>query len=272
MTIADSSLTIKQQVIIQLQPARDKFHSLQLSIQPPYFYLSDGQIPIVYRGLIGQWKATVFTESSAYFNAFEPMDDTTAVFRAVGRTSRQHILGLFYINNTTKVKVNPILDKQTDGIFDTAGILTYNSENKKILYTYLYKNQYIIIDDKLEKKHTYNTIDTTTKVRITTRYNSETKERNLSSPAWTVNKRAKSYRNYLFIDAALMGKFEPAEMWDRASIIDVYNFNEGRYKFSFYLTNVLNQKMSDFLLTNTSAYTINGQYLSSYALTNDFYN
>ena len=271
VTIIDSTLTTKKEVPIQLLPVRDKFHSLKFSIQPPYFYLSDGQLPIVYRGVIGEWKATIWTEATAYFNAFEPMSDNKAAFRAISTSSRDHILGLFYVRDTTKVKVNPLLDKQTDGIFDTAGILTYNAEYKKIIYTYLYKNQFIIVDDELEKKRIYNTIDTTTEVRIKTRFNANTKERQLSSPAWTVNNRAKSYHNYLFIDAALMGKYEPEQMWDRASIIDVYNFNTGTYQFSFYLTNILNQKMSDFLITNIKAYTINGQYLSSFELKKDFY-
>lgn len=271
VTVVDSLLKHKQQYFIKVVPARDQFYSLQLSIVMPYFYLSDGRSPIVYRGIVGEWVANVWTENTAYFNAFEPMDRRTAAFRAISSTSRDHILGRFEVDDTTKVIVNPLLDKQTDGIFDTGGILRYNAENKKLLYVYNYKNEYLVIDDALQSKVIHHTIDTISKVRIKTRFDANSKTRSLASPAWTVNNRARTYRNYLFVNSAVMGKLEPEDMWNRASIVDVYNFKRDRYEFSFYLSNIKEFKMSDFIVNNEKLYAICGNYLSVYRLDHDFY-
>jgi hypothetical protein len=271
VTIVDSTLITSKQISIKLIPARDRFYSLQLSIQMPYFYLSDGKTPLVYRGIVGEWTANIWTENTAYFNAFIPMDGSNAAFRAISRADHEHILGTFAVSDTTVVKVNPILDKQTDGIFDTAGILNYNTENKKILYTYLYKNEYLVIDRLLNSKVIRNTIDTTTQVRIKTNFNETTGQRKMASPGWAVNNCAETFGNYLFINSALMGKFELEEMWKKATVIDVYNFNQGTYEFSFYLTNIMKTKMSDFVVTNDRIYALCGQYLSSYRLSDNFY-
>ena len=271
VTVVDSILKHKQQYIIKVVPARDRFYSLQLSIVMPYFYLSDGRSPIVYRGIVGEWVANVWTENTAYFNAFAPMDSKTAAFRAISRVSRDHVLGRFEVEDTTKVIINPLLDKQTDGIFDTGGTLRYNAESKKLIYVYTYKNEYLVIDDALQSKVIHHTIDTTSKVRIKTKYNAKSKARSLASPAWTVNNRARTYKNYLFVNSAVMGRLEPEDMWNRASIVDVYSFNRDRYEFSFYLSNIKESKMSDFIVNDDKLYAVCGNYLSVYRLDHDFY-
>ena len=43
-----------------------------------------------------------------------------------------------------------------------------------------------------------------------------------------------------------MGRYETEDMWDKSSIIDVYDFMKNTYLFSFYVPNLLNQKMTDF--------------------------
>jgi hypothetical protein len=271
VTVVDSTLSTKERHIIKLFPIRDQFYSLQLAVRLPYFYLYDGKIPIVYRGVVGEWTAKVWTAGNAYFNAFEPMDNEKAAFRAISSSNHEHILGLFDVADKTTVNFNALLDKQTDGIFDTGGILSYNVLNKKILYTYSYKNEYLVIDANLQSKIVRHTIDTTTHVRIKTQVLENTKQRKLSSPAWTVNNLSRTYGDYLFINSALMGKFEPEEMWDKASVIDIYDINEGTYEYSFYLLNVMGFKVSDFIVGSDKGYAICGQYLASYRLRDNFY-
>src|SRR5690606_831502 len=124
-----------------------------------------GRSPIVYRGTDGEWQASLWTENTAYFNAFEPLDRKRAAFRAISRTTREHVLGMFKVGDTTTVEVKPLLDKQADGIFDTGGTLRYNEEYGKLLYVYTYRNEYLVIDNALQSKKIQHTIDTTSKVR-----------------------------------------------------------------------------------------------------------
>jgi len=60
-------------------------------------------------------------------------------------------------------------------------------------------------------------------------------------------------------------------MWRESSIIDVYDINSYSYRFSFYLTDIKNLKMSDFILNNDRAFVLTGKYLSSFKLIHNFY-
>lgn len=271
VTVVDSSLKFSTRHVIKITSEKSGYHSLRLTVRPPYFYISDGATPIVYRGLLQNWSAAVWTEGAAYFNAFEPIDPNKAAFRAISSKERQHVLGILTVNDSSTVFLKPLLDKQIDGIFDTGGTLNYNEKHQKLLYTYTYKNEYIITDTGLKTKIVNHTIDTTSRVRIKVSYVPSRKGTKLASPAWIVNNLARTNNDYLFINSALMGRYEPEYMWKQASIIDVYSIVTNSYEFSFYIYNTKEFKMSDFIITNDKGYALAGQYLTSYKLRDDFY-
>lgn len=271
VTEIDSNLSKKTRHTIKLIPEQKYFHMPRLTVRGHYFYISDGRSPVIYRGHTSNWTASLWTANTAYFNAFEPIDAKRAAFRAISSRNREHVLGIFYVDQGTKVKLGHILDKQTDGIFDTGGTLLYNAPTNKLIYAYTYKNQYLITDTMLKSKTVRHTIDTTSHVRVRTRYIPSTKERKLASPAWMVNIAARTSRQFLFINSSLMSRFEPEEMWEKASIIDTYDITDGSYAFSFYLYHLRGIKMSDFIITANRAYALCGQYIASYKLREDFY-
>ncbi|MCK8141447.1 hypothetical protein MW871_06025 [Flavobacterium sp. I-SCBP12n] len=271
VTVVDSSLKFSNRYVIKIISEKLEYHSLRLTVRPPYFYIADGSIPIVFRGLIRNWVADVWTEGAAYFNAFEPINANKAAFRAISSNERQHVLGILTVNDTSTVFLKPLLDKQIDGIFDTGGTLNYNLKHQKLLYTYTYKNEYIITDTGLKTKIVNHTIDTISHVRIKVNYVPSIKGTKLASPAWIVNNLARTNGDYLFINSALIGRFEPEDLWDEASIIDVYDITSNTYSFSFYIYNTKEFKMSDFIITNDRGYALAGQYLTSYKLRHDFY-
>ena len=108
-------------------------------------------------------------------------------------------------------------------------------------------------------------------MRIKVSYVASKKGTELASPAWVVNNLARTNGDYLFVNSALMGRFEPEDLWDEASIIDVYDITSNTYAFSFYIYNTKEFKMSDFIVTNDKAYAIAGNYLTSYILRDNFY-
>ena len=271
VTVVDSSLKFSTRYVIKITSEKLRYHSLRLTVRPPYFYISDGSFPIVYRGLLQNWVADVWTEGAVYFNAFEPIDSGRAAFRAISSKERQHVLGILTVNDSANVFLKPLLDKQIDGIFDTGGTLNYNVKHQKLLYTYTYKNEYLITDTGLKTKIVNHTIDTTSRVRIKVSYVPSKKGTKLASPARIVNNLARTNNDYLFINSALMGRYEPEHMWKEASIIDVYSIVSNSYEFSFYIYNTKEYKMSDFIITNDRGYALAGQYLTSYKLRDDFY-
>jgi hypothetical protein len=271
VTVVDSSLKFSNRYVIKIFSEKLEYHSLRLTVRPPYFYIADGSTPVVFRGLLQNWTANIWTEGTAYFNAFEPIDANKAAFRAISSKKREHVLGILTVDDGVKVFLKPLLDKQIDGIFDTGGTLNYNLKHQKLLYIYTYKNEYIITDTDLKTKIVNHTIDTTSRVRIKVSYVASKKGTELASPAWVVNNLARTNGDYLFVNSALMGRFEPEDLWDEASIIDVYDITSNTYAFSFYIYNTKEFKMSDFIVTNDKAYSIAGQYLTSYTLRDNFY-
>lgn len=63
-----------------------------------------------------------------------------------------------------------------------------------------------------------------------------------------------------------MGRYEAKEMWDIASIVDVYNIRERSYVSSFYIYDQDGAKMSDMLVTGNNVYVIAGLTLHHYKL------
>lgn len=269
--VVDNSLKSKKQYAIKLTNDKFLFHSLKLTVKPPFFYVWDGTAALVFQGNISDWKANLWSENTVYFNAFEPIGVNKAAFRAISSENRENVLGILSIKEDPKVLLKPLLDKQIDGIFDTNGSLKYNEANQKLIYTYTFKNEYLITDELLSSKAIFNTIDTISKVRIKVRYLSSKKQSKLASPEYIVNARTSTFGNYLFVNSLIMGKHEVKEMWDEASIIDVYNIVSNTYEFSFYLTNIKNNKMTDFVINRDRVFVITGQFLSTYKLKENFY-
>lgn len=55
----DSTLRHKKQYSIQLIPDTLPFRAVKTKIEDAHFFLYDGSIPIIYRGLVSDWKATI---------------------------------------------------------------------------------------------------------------------------------------------------------------------------------------------------------------------
>jgi len=170
------------------------------------------------------------------------------------------------------VKLAPnLLTKQIDGYFDTNGILQYNSFLKRIIYTYYYRNQYVVATPSLLPEPTGKTIDTVSIARIKVAYSEGDKIGKLASPPYIVNKGVSTFGKYLFINAAMTGRFEPVAMWKRASVVDVYNLIDYSYVFSFYLPDKSEKKVSQFKVDDNRVIVICGKYLQVYQLQTDYY-
>lgn len=156
------------------------------------------------------------------------------------------------------VKRGNFLEKQLDGIFDTEGTLQYSKELKLFVYTYYYRNQFIVADSLLNVKFRGNTIDTTTMADLKIVKIKRTGDTKLAKPPETVNKNTSVYGSLLFVNSGLMGRFETKKVWDQASIIDVYDIVKNEYVTSFYIYDIHQEKMQAFMATAEGLYTLSG--------------
>lgn len=258
----DTSLKRKEPIRIQITDSKDyPFAAIQVKINPPYFYIVDGAIPIIYKGNTTNWKATLLTKNTSTFSLLEPTNKDSFVVRSNETTTREHVLGT--INKTNRYelkKKNKVLQKKIDGIFDTDGMLIYNKELDKVIYSYYYRNTFIVADTDLKRTHLEKTIDTVRQLPLEFVY-LPNKEKKLAKQPKMINKYATSAGKYLFIKSDRLGKYESEEIAKQASIIDVYDLEKQTYEFSFYLYHYKNEEIKTFKIYNNLVVGLTENYL-----------
>ncbi|WP_291127598.1 MauE/DoxX family redox-associated membrane protein [Flavobacterium sp. UBA7682] len=272
VTIYDLNLNKKKEVRIDLPRMDFPYKAPRLTIKPPYFYFTDGTVPCVFVGDTLTWKAELRSHTHDYFSAFLPINKETAVVRAVSSKTKQNVLGLLSFGGEKPLSLHQnLLKKQVDGLFDTSGQLVYNAQTHQIVYTYFYRNQFLIMNPKLELLLTGKTIDTISKAQVKVAKIKSKNQNVLAEQPLLVNRLVATYGNYLFVNSALIGKHEPKIMWDKASIIDVYHLKNNTYAFSFYLYHKQGINMDEFIVIDDYVVNLNGRHLTIERLKTDYY-
>lgn len=268
ITAFDTTLKTKTHYKIQLEREDFPFKSVQVRVAPPYFYLLDGTVPVIYRGEIADWKSKLLMhDNNYYFSKAEIIEPNKIVFRAQQLGTLYNILGTFTFNDSLKVAYAPqLLQKQIDGFFDTDGMLQYDIQNKKVVYTYYYRNQFIIADKNLNVVYRGNTIDTITRAKIKVAHIKETGQRKIASLPATVNQIMAISNKQLFINSKIMGRYEPKEMWKKAAIVDIYNIENNSYVSSIYIYDVAQSKLKNMFVLDHNLYVLIGHHLHLYKL------
>ena len=262
----DKNLDVKVEKIIFNPGKKIPFQSTKISVRESYFYLKDGKVPTIFRGNTRDWKLNHQMQGVPYFTLAEPMDSSSITFRS-NTKNMANILGVYNENKKPQIKFkNTLLQKQIDGFFDTDGMLLYDEELQRQVYLYFYRNQYIIADKGGELIHRGHTIDTISKAQIKVAYLTKDKqnERTMKAPPLTVNAHAAIYRNLLFINSRIKGKFEDDTLWEQASIIDVYDINKNAYVMSLAIYNIGDEKLKDFIISGDNLYALIGNKLAVY--------
>jgi uncharacterized membrane protein YphA (DoxX/SURF4 family) len=268
ITAYDTALKIKKNFKIDLKDDKYPFRSVQVKIAPPYFFLLDGTVPIIYRGNISDWKADVLMkESGYYFSNAAIIDSVHIAFRAQSEKSGENILGLFSFKNGLQSSLNAsLLEKQIDGFFDTDGMMNYSVDNKIFIYLYYYRNEFIVTDELLHLTFRGNTIDTNKTAKLKPVFIKEMGRRKLASPDYIVNRLSTVRRDQLFVNSMLPGRYEDKQMWKTTSIVDVYDLSSKTYISSFYIYNANDGRMRDMLVVDNNVYVIAGTELCRYTL------
>lgn len=261
----DADLKSKTSYTIQLDRENFKFRAVEVRISPPYFYVYDGTVPVIFRGLISDWKAKVVSEKKFYFSEILFINEKQLAFRTQKPPTGENILGIAKRNDSLEIKYNPlVLQKQRDGIFDTDGTLQYSATLRKLIYTYYYRNQYIITDENLVVEHRGNTIDTTTKAKLKVVKLKQSGDTKLAAPPYMVNRHTTVSKNLLFVNSLLRGKYEGNDVWKHATVVDVYDISKQIYVLSFYVYDEEGFRMKNFFATDAALYIISGHYLLKY--------
>lgn len=250
LELLEYDLKTKIQVLHHITIDNDsyRFLSVNIRIYFPFFYVFDGTVPVVYRGKINIWKAKQIFKGDYYFSRALPVADSSVFFRAQDRRSKENILGIFFLGNKNKVSLHDkLLEKQIDGVFDTDGTITYDPNLKRIIYTYYYRNQFIVMSDNLKLIYRGKTIDTISKATLRITYFNDNHRSKPAVPAVPINKLSTAAGGRLYINSTLRGKLEPLKLWKTASFIDIYDLEKNSYITSLYVKDVKENKVNDMI-------------------------
>lgn len=266
ITTIDTGLTGVSDIKVKLDNTNYNYRNLKLSVWPPYYYMFDGSVPIIYRARLGDSLASTISYGDAYFNQLVVLDSMKFGIRTQRRTDKRYTLGLLDLERGKKLELKPdILEKQIDGIFDVDGILSSDNQSGKLIYTYVYRNQYIVMDSSLKVLNRLNTIDTTTRAKISVSLLSNGNNK-MSAPPFSVNRGSIISEDLLFNHSNLKGKHEPSKSWKTSSIIDVYRTDEQQYVGSFYVRHINNIPMSAMIIIDNKLFVLIGNSLLRYKI------
>lgn len=270
--ILDTLLRKADTIEIQLDNMHLPYKSVTVAVGETDFFVSDGTVPIILHGLKKDWRATTFYKGQ-YFTAATPMDSLRLSVRLANSRTLKNSIAVIKNRDTLENITLPgyELPAVGDGIFESDGQLLWNGELQKIVYTYFYSNRYYIIAPSLETVEQH-TIDTVTSPSLEILSSKTLGQDKLKGNASTINQYAATYGDCLFIKSKRLGKYEPKEMLEEASIIDVYNITQDEYLFSFYLYHYDAKKLTAFYVVKNSLYAIMEDRLVKYELESNFFN
>lgn len=264
LTTVDTALTTTKTLKIRLDDTTHPFRSLQIKVKAPHFYVYDGSVPVIYRGQLGDSLARTVSLGDGYFTQLEVIDSLTFAIRTQSATTKTLVLGKLSPKDTPKVTLNPtLLEKQVDGVFDTDGHLIRDDATGELAYVYSYRNQFMVMDGNLHLLRRLHTIDTISRAQVQVRALSDGRHK-MDAPPLQVNKKSVAHRRVLFNESNLMGKYESREMWNQASIIDMYRTDRQEYLGSFYVPDRGGHKMARMIATDKHFYVLSGNEMARY--------
>lgn len=268
ISMFDSTMNALEKNTIELDVSEHVYRKIEIKVGNGYYFIYDGTVPIIKSGLLGKLSPATVSDNDAYFSELEIVNPDHLAIRTQSSTNKELIMGSIGLNRLSdRVTLYPkFLEKQTDGIFDSDGILSVDRANSQILYTYSYRNQFIVADSGYNIQRRLRTIDTVATAAV----------KSVSLPGGIykmenkplrVNGISTVYRGLLFNHSYLKGKYESDKRWKKSKVIDVYKTNSNRYIGSLYLENDGRESVSDIIVTDHFLYAIRGKQLLQYQLT-----
>ncbi|MBD3581292.1 hypothetical protein [Flavobacterium selenitireducens] len=266
ITVVDLKTGILKKYQIKVDGNEVKLKAPRIRIRGDVFYLYEGSAPYIFRGSTKDWKGNLISNSGKRFTILEPTNTTNIALRFEKSGNGEGLLGRLNTEKTEDLYfAENLLEAQFDAFFDTDGCLTYDRKTARLIYTYFYRNQFIVASDDLTLEFRGNTIDTISKAQIHLATLKDGRK-TFARPPLTVNRITAADGGLLFVNSMLPGQFENDALWKQASIVDVYDLKEQTYRSSFPIYHVNGKKMRAMLVDGTELYALIENQLVRYGL------
>lgn len=267
-SISDDLKQLKTMRILPEKMVEMTFRNVRAEISKGRYYLYDGTVPVIYSAKLDHPEAKIISRGDAYFTQLSVLDTARFALRTQSSLTHQYVLALLDLNTADKVKLyDRLLEPQTEGIFDVDGLLQVNEES--VVYTYHYRNEFLVMDRNMNLRQRLNTIDTTRQAKISV---TELKDgsRRMDAPPLKVNERFSLLGRILFNQSNLRGKNEPRSTWKNYHIIDLYRTDAQRYLGSLRIKKINKEPLHGFQFTRENLYVLQGNELKKFRYTEKF--
>jgi hypothetical protein len=264
--VVNHALTDTQQLQLALDDRNTLVRaSCVLTIDSPDIYMLEGRTPEMLYGTLPSGLLHRMPDS-IHFIASQPLSPASFVIRVFSDRLKRNILAK-QVSGSRSLRLAPeVLEKQLDGLFCTDGMLYYERNPARLVYTYFYRNQFICLDTNLKVLNRYHTIDTISHVQIAVSDLQSKGTSTISAPPVTVNRKSCIAGDRLYVNSGLLANNEDKKDFDRWSVIDVYSLTNGKYEFSFYLPDYRDKKMRSFRIFDHMLVALYDRYLYSFRL------
>lgn len=221
-------------------------NSIQVNVDSPNFYLSEGTVPVIYKGDLQEKVGRRIEHSLPYFTDFIFLSGNKGIIRSLS-AKKNNILGIIDLKTGSVCFDHNILVPQIDGIFCTAGLAQKTYPNGTAVYVYTYRNEFFVLDSGLSVTTRMNTIDTTTTAKIKVATLRKGSSSNLSSPPTIVNRKVSALKNLVFIQSQMFSDNETIGEKEYTPV-DIYDLNDRTYMGSFRLPLYKKERLSEFMV------------------------
>jgi hypothetical protein len=195
---------------------------------------------------VNGWTASRIGYVEEYFLDYEPLGQKSIAIKSLDTSGKASMLGKIVLDSPHFRFKPGLLKKQVDGIFCVDGIMQFDKALNRLVYVYRYRNQYLVLDSSLNLIRRGNTIDTTSVAKIKIGAIEAEGATTMAAPPLVVNGRSSVYGNWLFVNSKLLARNEHPDALNRASVIDVYDITEAKYRFSFYVFRYEKENLKEF--------------------------
>lgn len=259
--------TVHMNLSLDTVSIRDDYRVFRMKVDSPYFYLSHGTMPGIYKGSIESKVAKSFSPNGApYFSDAVPVSNNRFALKSLSNESKADELAALTLDSPYFEFKPEILEKQIDGIFCVDGNLLYDREINRLVYVYAYRNEYMVLDTSLSQINRFHTIDSFRRAPIKVAEVSSKNYRTLARPPVRINAKSCVSSNLLFVQSPLLAKNEDKLEFQKGCTIDVYNVEQGKYLYSFHLANKYDVLPSSFAVTGDKLIAVFDRHLIVYDL------
>lgn len=231
-------------------------------VDTPYILYAVGNIPAVYR--------QTFTDSMKLYRKPKKFgrcayDWQGSMFIRIFDETIHNVRILKYDISkgiTTAQYLFP--EKFTDGGLTTEGLLKYDRQSKKLVFTYYYCNKVIVLDNNLNVVTTFNTIDTfsafqTSAIKVSNGYT-------YNKPKHALLRFFAASEGKIYVCSLIQSDNQNKKEFSSQSTIDVYENSSGKYLSTFYIPSYKNQRLYRFYIENSVLFAIYPNNTVIYAL------